>query len=67
MSNNTYNYLLSDLKNLKGVANAKSEIVNNIIEGGSIILTADDKFFKFLISKSRKRKLKLSLMMLLKI
>jgi len=49
---------IKNFKNLKGVAKAKSEIINNIIENGSIILNADDKFFKFFKLKSKKKKLK---------
>ena len=48
---------IKNFKNLKGIANAKSEIINNITKNGSIILNADDKFFKFLKAKSLKKKL----------
>ncbi len=50
---------IKNFKNLKGVANAKSEIINNIVEHGSIILNADDKFFKFFKSMSIKKKLRI--------
>ena len=46
-----------NFKNIKGIAEAKSEIIENIKSGGSIILNNDDKFFKFLKSKALKRKL----------
>ena len=46
---------IKNFKNLKGIANAKSEIINNIPQHGSIILNADDNFFKFLKSKSKKK------------
>ena len=36
-----------NFKNLKQIALAKSEIMNNIVSGGSIVLNADDKFYKF--------------------
>ena len=49
---------IKNFKNLNGIANAKSEIINNIVENGTIILNADDKFFKFFKSKSIKKKLK---------
>ncbi len=49
---------IKNFQNLKGIANAKSEIINNISEHGSIILNADDNFFKFLKSKSKKKKLR---------
>ena len=50
---------IKNFKNLKGVANAKSEIINNIVEHGSIILNADDRFFKFFKFKAIKRKLRI--------
>ncbi len=50
---------IKNFKNLKGVAHAKSEIINNIVEDGSIILNADDKFFKFFKSLSKKKKLRI--------
>ncbi len=49
---------IKNFKNLNGIAQAKSEIINNIVEGGSIILNADDQFFNFFKSKSEKKKLK---------
>ncbi len=48
---------IKNFKNLKGIASAKSEIINNIIKNGTIILNADDKFFKFFKHKSIKKKL----------
>ena len=50
---------IKNFKNLKSIANAKSEIINNILEDGTIILNADDKFFKFLKYKSIKKKLRI--------
>ncbi len=50
---------IKNFKNQKGIANAKSEIINNILEDGTIILNADDKFFKFLKYKSIKKKLRI--------
>ena len=50
---------IKNFKNLKGIANAKSEIINNIIEDGTIILNTDDKFFKYLKYKSIKKKLRI--------
>ncbi len=35
-----------NFKNIEGIANAKSEIINNINKNGSIVLNADDNFFK---------------------
>ena len=50
---------VKNFKNLKGIAQAKSEIINNIIHGGSIVLNADDHFFKFFKIKAKKNKLKI--------
>jgi murE/murF fusion protein len=47
-----------NFKNLKQIAMAKSEIMNNITKGGSIVLNADDKFFKFHQKIAFKKKLK---------
>ena len=47
-----------NFKTLKDIAKAKAEIIDNILEGGSIILNKDDKFFKFLFEKSKKKGIK---------
>ena len=39
---------IKNFRNLKGIAKAKSEIINNMPQHGSIILNADDNFFKFI-------------------
>ena len=49
---------IKNFKNLYEIALAKSEMINNIISGGSIVLNKDDKFFNFLKNKSLKKKLK---------
>jgi MurE/MurF fusion protein len=36
-----------NFKNIAQIANAKAEIMNNIRDGGTIILNADDKFFEY--------------------
>ena len=46
---------LKNFKNLTGIANAKAEIINNISEGGNIILNKDDKFHNFLANKAIKK------------
>jgi len=48
-----------NFKSLFGIAKAKSEIIDNILENGSIVLNADDKFYNFLRLKSLKRNLKI--------
>ena len=47
-----------NFKNLKQIALAKSEIMNNIVSGGSIVLNADDIFYKFHRKMALKKKLK---------
>lgn len=47
-----------NFKNLKQIALAKSEIMNNIVSGGSIVLNADDKFYKFHQKMAVRKKLK---------
>ncbi len=48
-----------NFKNIKGIAQAKSEIIDNIKSGGKIILNQDDLFFKFLRTKALKKNLKI--------
>ncbi len=50
---------IENFKNLKSIAQAKSEIINNIVENGTIILNADDQFFNFFKIKAKKRKLRI--------
>ena len=38
---------------MKGIANAKGEIINNINKNGTIILNRDDKYFKYLSKKAK--------------
>ncbi len=49
---------LENFKNVKGIAQAKSEIIENIKVGGTIVLNRDDKYFKFLFRKAKLYKLK---------
>ena len=44
-NNKYYEAHIENFKNVKGIAEAKGEIINNI-ENGTIILNRDDKFFK---------------------
>jgi len=44
---------------LKDITKAKAEIINNILDGGSIILNKDNKFFNFLFNKAKNRKIKI--------
>ena len=47
-----------NFKNLKQIAMAKSEIMNNIVKDGSIVLNADDKFYKLHEKIALRKKLK---------
>ena len=51
---------IENFKNIRGIAKAKSEIIENIKAGGSIILNRDDKFFNFLSKKAKKYNLKIT-------
>ena len=50
---------IKNFKNLYGIAKAKAELINNIVEDGSIVLNADDQFFNFFKLKSLQKKLKI--------
>ena len=49
---------LENFFSIKGIADAKSEIIESIETGGTIILNRDDKFFNYLFKKAKFRKLK---------
>ena len=49
---------LENFKNIAGIAEAKSEIIENIESGGTIILNRDDKFFYKLNKKAKAHQLK---------
>ena len=49
---------VKNFKNIKQIALAKSEIIKNIKDGGSIVLNADDKFYNLHKKISKKKKLK---------
>ena len=44
-----------NFKNINGIAQAKSEIIDNIVNEGIIVLNKDDKFYKFLSAKLLKK------------
>ena len=44
-----------NFKTLKDIAKAKSEIIDNIIDNGNIVLNKDDNFFNFLSNKAKKK------------
>ena len=47
-----------NFNSLKGIAEAKGEMINNISQGGKIILNADDSFFNFFKEKALRKDLK---------
>ena len=51
---------LENFKNIHGIVEAKSEIIENIHAGGTIILNRDDKFFNYLYQKAKAYNLNIS-------
>ncbi len=49
---------IENFKNLKGIADAKGELINNIDKNGTIILNQDDKFYSYLKKKAKLKNLK---------
>ena len=50
---------IENFRNLRGIAAAKSEIIDNIQNQGTIILNRDDKFFNYLAKKAKIKNLKI--------
>ena len=50
---------LENFKNVSEIAKAKSEIIENIETGGTIVLNRDDKFFNYLSKKAKTFNLKI--------
>jgi len=46
-----------NFKTLKDIAKAKAEIIDNVVEGGYVILNKDGNFFSFLSNKAKKNKI----------
>ena len=49
---------IENFKNIKGIAKAKSEIISNIDQDGVVVLNRDDRFFNYLNSVARRKKIK---------
>ncbi len=49
---------IENFKNIKGIAKAKSEIIDNIRNDGTIFLNRDDKFFNYLNDKAKSKNIK---------
>ena len=50
---------LENFKDIKGIAKAKSEMIESVTPGGTIILNRDDKFFNLLYKKAKFNNLKI--------
>ena len=50
---------IENFKNLRGIADAKGELIHNIEKGGTIILNRDDEYFTNLEKKAKKNNLKI--------
>ena len=50
---------IENFKNLDQIAEAKGEIINNIMPGGTMVLNMDDKYCNFFLKKAKKRNLKI--------
>ncbi len=48
-----------NFKNIKNIADAKSEIMNNIKKGGTIVLNRDDNFYNYQKNLAKKKGLKI--------
>ena len=48
---------IENFDNLKGIAKAKSEIIENINKSGYLILNRDDKYFNYLSKLAKKKKI----------
>ena len=51
---------LENFKSIQGIAKAKSEIIENIEPGGTVVLNRDDKFFNYLFKKAKLYNLNIS-------
>ena len=49
---------IKNFKNVKKIADAKGEIINNIHKDGTLILNRDDRFFNYLKTKAKEKNLK---------
>ena len=49
---------IENFENLKNIAKAKGEIIDNISRSGSLIIDRDNKFYNYFKSKAEKRKIK---------
>ncbi len=50
---------IKNFSNLNQIANAKSEIINNIITNGTMVINMDDRYYKLFLKISKNRGLKI--------
>ena len=50
---------IKNFKNISKIAEAKSELIDNVSENGTIVLNKDDNFFNFFKNKAIKKNLKI--------
>ena len=50
---------IKNFKNINGIANAKSEIIDQTVNNGYVILNRDDKFYNLLFNKANRQKKKI--------
>ena len=50
---------IKNFSNLNQIANAKAEIINNIITNGTMVINMDDKYYKLFLKISKNRGLKI--------
>ena len=50
---------IKNFNNLNQIANAKSEIINNIISNGTMIINMDEKYYNYFIKISKINNLKI--------
>tara|TARA_Y100000591_G_C21847584_1_gene709587 strand:- start:318 stop:3095 length:2778 start_codon:yes stop_codon:yes gene_type:complete len=50
---------IENFKNLRGIADAKGEILNNIEKNGTLIFNRDDKYFNYLEKKAKSKNINL--------
>ena len=50
---------IKNFKNLNQIQ-AKGELIDNILPGGSMVINMDDKYYRYLLKKAKKRKLRIT-------
>ncbi len=50
---------IKNFKNINGIANAKSEIIDQTVNGGYVILNRDDQFYNLLSNRAKRQKKKI--------